>query len=104
MRRGATTCSANTVAAIDEAVAELVDTLVARNGLEGERVLSVTFSVTADLEDQHVQPPAVLVLSATGVGLLVAIPGVYMGNFLHRRALNLKRRVASLGIYLKRFV
>jgi chorismate mutase len=48
--RGATTCSANTAAAIDEAVAELVDTLVARNGLEGERVLSVTFSVTADLD------------------------------------------------------
>jgi chorismate mutase len=48
--RGATTASANTAAAIDEAVEELIDALVAHNHLEGERVLSVTFSVTADLD------------------------------------------------------
>jgi chorismate mutase len=47
--RGATTASANTPEAIGDAVAELIDALVLRNGLEGERVLSVTFSVTADL-------------------------------------------------------
>jgi len=48
--RGATTASANTSEAIGEAVAELIEELVRRNGLEGERVLSVTFSVTPDLD------------------------------------------------------
>jgi len=48
--RGATTATANTSEAIGEAVAELIDALVRRNGLEGEHVLSVTFSVTADLD------------------------------------------------------
>ncbi|NDG75421.1 MAG: chorismate mutase [Synechococcaceae bacterium WB8_1B_136] len=47
--RGATTASANTAEAIAEAVAELLDALVQRNGLEGSQLLSVTFSVTADL-------------------------------------------------------
>lgn len=47
--RGATTAAANTSEAIGEAVAELIDELVRRNALEGDRVLSVTFSVTADL-------------------------------------------------------
>ena len=31
-------------------MAELIEELVQRNGLEGERVLSVTFSVTTDLD------------------------------------------------------
>ena len=48
--RGATTASANTAEAIHAAVAELVDALMERNDLGGERVLSVTFSVTADLD------------------------------------------------------
>jgi chorismate mutase len=48
--RGASTASGNTVEAIAEAVGELVDVLVERNGLAGSRVLSVTFSVTADLD------------------------------------------------------
>lgn len=47
--RGATTATANSAEAIGEAVAELLDALVARNGLEPEQVLSITFSVTADL-------------------------------------------------------
>ena len=47
--RGATTASANSAEAISEAVAELLDALVARNNLQGSQVLSVTFSVTADL-------------------------------------------------------
>jgi chorismate mutase len=47
--RGATTAAANTSAAISEAVAELIDALVERNNLEGDQILSVTFSVTADL-------------------------------------------------------
>jgi chorismate mutase len=48
--RGATTAAANTSAAISEAVAELIDALVERNNLEGDQILSVTFSVTADLD------------------------------------------------------
>ena len=48
--RGATTTTANTREAIAEAVAELLDALVERNELEGHQLLSVTFSVTADLD------------------------------------------------------
>ena len=48
--RGATTASANTREAISEAVAELLDALVERNGLDGSQLLSVTFSVTTDLD------------------------------------------------------
>ncbi|MGB5134418.1 MAG: chorismate mutase [Prochlorococcaceae cyanobacterium] len=48
--RGATTATANTSEAIGEAVAELMEVLVDRNGLDGDRVVSVTFSVTADLD------------------------------------------------------
>ena len=48
--RGATTASANTREAISEAVAELLDALVERNSLDGSQLLSVTFSVTADLD------------------------------------------------------
>lgn len=44
--RAAITAEANTSAAIAEAVAELLDALIARNGLEGPQVLSVTFSAT----------------------------------------------------------
>ena len=47
--RGATTAQANTAEAISEAVGELLDVLVERNGLEAGQVLSVTFSVTTDL-------------------------------------------------------
>jgi chorismate mutase len=48
--RGATTAAANTVEAIGEAVSELVDAVIERNQLAGEQLLSVTFSVTADLD------------------------------------------------------
>ncbi len=48
--RGATTATSNTAAAIEEAVSELLASLIAGNGLSGARVLSVTFSVTADLD------------------------------------------------------
>ena len=48
--RGATTAAGNSAEAIAEAVAELLDALVQRNGLAGPQVLSVTFSVTADLD------------------------------------------------------
>lgn len=43
-------------------------------------------------------------LITTQTGLLVAIPGLYMYGFLTRRADNLKHSLASLGIYLKRYV
>ncbi|MFN6340504.1 MAG: chorismate mutase [Cyanobacteriota bacterium] len=48
--RGATTAMANTCEAIDEAVSELIEALMRANHLEGSRLLSVTFSVTADLD------------------------------------------------------
>lgn len=48
--RGATTAAANTTAAIAEAVEELVLALMQRNQLGAEQLLSVTFSVTADLD------------------------------------------------------
>ena len=48
--RGATTAGGNSAEAIADAVGELLDALVERNGLEGTQLLSVTFSVTADLD------------------------------------------------------
>jgi len=41
-------------------------------------------------------------LITTQTGLLIAIPGLYMRNFLLRRVQNLRQRLFSLGIYLKR--
>ncbi len=48
--RGATTASGNTAVAIAEAVEELVVALMQRNDLAATQLLSVTFSVTADLD------------------------------------------------------
>ncbi|MCS6781809.1 MAG: chorismate mutase [Gloeomargarita sp. SKYBB_i_bin120] len=48
--RGATTAEANTVAAIREAVLELLETLERENHLHPRQLLSVTFSVTPDLD------------------------------------------------------
>ena len=48
--RGATTAAANTAEAIADAVHELLDALAQRNQLGGEQLLSITFSVTADLD------------------------------------------------------
>ncbi|MEB3230789.1 MAG: chorismate mutase [Leptolyngbyaceae bacterium] len=48
--RGATTASANTKEAIEEAVVELLDVLEAKNPLNPGHIISVTFSVTADLD------------------------------------------------------
>ena len=48
--RGATTCTANTTEAIRSSVRELMDALIAGNELGHERIISVTFSVTADLD------------------------------------------------------
>ena len=43
-------------------------------------------------------------LITTQMGLLVAIPGLYMSHFLARRAENLKHRISSVGMYLHRHV
>ncbi len=43
-------------------------------------------------------------LITTQAGLLVAIPGLYLSNFLRQRSHNLKQRVSSVGIYLTRFL
>jgi biopolymer transport protein ExbB len=43
-------------------------------------------------------------LISTETGLIIAIPGLYMANFLKRRAERLKQRIASVGMYLRRYV
>lgn len=48
--RGATTVSENSVAAIREAVHELLDVLEVHNQLDMDEIVSVTFSVTRDLD------------------------------------------------------
>jgi chorismate mutase len=48
--RGATTCPANTATDIRHAASELIDALVSRNGIKPRDIVSVTFSVTADLD------------------------------------------------------
>lgn len=48
--RGATTVPENTVAAIREAVHELLDALETHNNLDLDEIVSVTFSVTRDLD------------------------------------------------------
>jgi chorismate mutase len=71
--RGATTASANTAEAIGEAVSELIAALVAHNGLEGleaRRLLSITFSVTADLDACFPAAIARRMLNGDGIALL----------------------------------
>jgi chorismate mutase len=48
--RGATTCRENSLTAIEEAVRDLIDALVERNALTPDRIVSLTFSVTTDLD------------------------------------------------------
>ncbi|NEQ96819.1 MAG: chorismate mutase [Cyanothece sp. SIO2G6] len=48
--RGATTASANTREAIEDAVVELLDVLESKNPLNPGHIVSVTFSVTPDLD------------------------------------------------------
>ncbi len=48
--RGATTAEANTVAAMRAAVLELLEVLERENHLDPRQLLSVTFSVTPDLD------------------------------------------------------
>jgi chorismate mutase len=48
--RGATTVAENTIEAMREAVTELLDELEQRNQIQPEDMISVTFSVTRDLD------------------------------------------------------
>ena len=48
--RGATTCDNNSVESITAAVEELLIELVSRNNLIPDQIISVTFSVTKDLD------------------------------------------------------
>ena len=48
--RGATTCENNSVESISLAVEELLVELVSRNNLIPDQIISVTFSVTSDLD------------------------------------------------------
>ena len=47
--RGATTSATNSLKSIEVAVSELIQELVIRNNLQPENIVSITFSVTADL-------------------------------------------------------
>ena len=71
--RGATTATANTSEAIGEAVSELISALVLHNGLAGQeasRLLSITFSVTADLDACFPAAIARRMLNGDGIALL----------------------------------
>ena len=48
--RGATTASGNSVMEIEDAVVELVNELISRNNLIKRNLLSITFTVTKDLD------------------------------------------------------
>ena len=48
--RGATTASGNSIEEIEDAVVELVDELISRNHLIKTNLLSITFTVTNDLD------------------------------------------------------
>ena len=48
--RGATTASGNSVKEIEEAVIELTNELISRNNLIKKNILSITFTVTKDLD------------------------------------------------------
>ncbi|MGF1491644.1 MAG: chorismate mutase [Microcoleaceae cyanobacterium] len=48
--RGATTASENSIEAIREAVLELIEALETRNQLHPDQIVSMTFSVTPDLD------------------------------------------------------
>ena len=48
--RGATTSNGNSVEEIKDAVLELLDELIARNHLTSANILSITFTVTRDLD------------------------------------------------------
>ena len=48
--RGATTSSGNTFKEIENSVVELINELILRNNLDPKKILSITFTVTKDLD------------------------------------------------------
>ena len=48
--RGATTSRGNTIKEIENSVVELINELISRNSLEPKKILSITFTVTKDLD------------------------------------------------------
>ena len=48
--RGATTSSGNSFKEIENSVVELIDELISRNYLDPKNILSITFTVTKDLD------------------------------------------------------
>ena len=48
--RGATTSSGNTLNEIENSVVELINELILRNNLDPKKILSITFTVTNDLD------------------------------------------------------
>ncbi len=48
--RGATTASGNTSKEIENSVVELIDELILRNSIDPQKILSITFTVTKDLD------------------------------------------------------
>ena len=48
--RGATTSTGNTSKEIENSVVELINELILRNSLDPQKILSITFSVTKDLD------------------------------------------------------
>ena len=48
--RGATTSRGNTLKEIENSVVELIKELISRNNLEPKKILSITFTVTKDLD------------------------------------------------------
>ena len=48
--RGATTSRDNTSNEIEDSVVELIDELILRNNLDPKKILSITFTVTKDLD------------------------------------------------------
>ena len=48
--RGATTSDGNTLEEIENSVVELINELISRNSLEPKNILSITFTVTKDLD------------------------------------------------------
>ena len=48
--RGATTSSGNTLKEIENSVIELINELILRNSLDPKKILSITFTVTKDLD------------------------------------------------------
>ena len=48
--RGATTSDGNTFKEIENSVIELINELILRNSLDPKKILSITFSVTKDLD------------------------------------------------------